>query len=106
LTAYVDVIVRRWQDFTERSARHEASGQLFDERARSRTPITQERHMSRKAFVAGEPTREKVRHLAGLGVAQDEQGTQIALICFRRGDAFHRASVLLHCSCKFGGALL
>jgi DNA modification methylase len=31
--AYVDVIVRRWQDFTECSARHEASGQSFDERA-------------------------------------------------------------------------
>jgi DNA modification methylase len=31
--AYVDVIVRRWQAFTGRKARHQASGQLFDERA-------------------------------------------------------------------------
>src|SRR5690242_3290846 len=37
-----------------------------------RTPITQERHMARKAFVADEATREKVRHLAGLGVRQDD----------------------------------
>jgi DNA modification methylase len=36
--AYVDVVVRRWQDFTERSARHEASGQLFDERAPTPDP--------------------------------------------------------------------
>jgi DNA modification methylase len=31
--AYVDVIVRRWQVFTGRTARHQASGQSFDERA-------------------------------------------------------------------------
>jgi len=31
--AYADVVVRRWQDFTGRTARHQASGQLFDERA-------------------------------------------------------------------------
>ena len=31
--AYVDVVVRRWQLFTEREARHRASGQSFDERA-------------------------------------------------------------------------
>jgi DNA modification methylase len=31
--AYVDVIVRRWQLFTGRSAIHQASGQSFDERA-------------------------------------------------------------------------
>jgi DNA modification methylase len=31
--AYVDVIVRRWQDFTGRTARHHASGQSFDEHA-------------------------------------------------------------------------
>jgi DNA modification methylase len=31
--AYVDVIVRRWQAFTGRTGRHQASGQLFDERA-------------------------------------------------------------------------
>jgi hypothetical protein len=30
--AYVDVDVRRWQVFTGRAARHQASGQLFDER--------------------------------------------------------------------------
>jgi DNA modification methylase len=30
---YVDVIVRRWQAFTGRAARHQASGQTFDERA-------------------------------------------------------------------------
>jgi hypothetical protein len=31
--AYVDVIVRRWQLFTGRSAIHQASGQSFEERA-------------------------------------------------------------------------
>jgi DNA modification methylase len=31
--AYVDVIVRRWQAFTGRTAMHQASGQSFDERA-------------------------------------------------------------------------
>jgi DNA modification methylase len=31
--AYVDVILRRWQDFTGRTATHQASGQSFDERA-------------------------------------------------------------------------
>jgi DNA modification methylase len=31
--AYVDVVVRRWQVFTGRTARHQASGQSFDERA-------------------------------------------------------------------------
>jgi DNA modification methylase len=34
--AYVDVIVRRWQLFTGRTARHQASGQSFDERADKR----------------------------------------------------------------------
>jgi DNA modification methylase len=31
--AYVDVIVRRWQTYTGRTARHQASGQSFDEHA-------------------------------------------------------------------------
>jgi DNA modification methylase len=31
--AYVDVVVRRWQLFTGRTARHQVSGQPFDERA-------------------------------------------------------------------------
>jgi DNA modification methylase len=31
--AYVDVVVRRWQGFTGRTAMHQASGQSFDERA-------------------------------------------------------------------------
>src|SRR6516162_6102005 len=31
--AYVDVILRRWQAFTGRTAMHQASGQSFDERA-------------------------------------------------------------------------
>src|ERR1700730_9714143 len=31
--AYVDVILRRWQDFTGRTAIHQASGQSFNERA-------------------------------------------------------------------------
>jgi DNA modification methylase len=31
--AYVDVILRRWQAFTGRTAIHQASGQSFDERA-------------------------------------------------------------------------
>ena len=34
--AYVDVVLRRWQAFTGRTAMHEASGQSFDERAISR----------------------------------------------------------------------
>jgi hypothetical protein len=33
--AYVDVILRRWQAFTGRTAVHQASGQSFDERAGS-----------------------------------------------------------------------
>jgi DNA modification methylase len=33
--AYVDVIVRRWQAFTGRTARHQTTGQSFDERAAS-----------------------------------------------------------------------
>jgi DNA modification methylase len=35
---YVDVIVRRWQAFTGRTAIHQASGQPFDERAASQDP--------------------------------------------------------------------
>jgi DNA modification methylase len=35
-SAYVDVVVRRWQLFTGRTARHQASGQSFDERAAAR----------------------------------------------------------------------
>jgi len=31
--SYVDVILRRWQAFTGRTAMHQASGQSFDERA-------------------------------------------------------------------------
>jgi hypothetical protein len=34
--AYVDVILRRWQDFTGRTAIHQASGQSFNERAANR----------------------------------------------------------------------
>jgi hypothetical protein len=33
--AYVDVVVRRWQLFTGRAAKHQVSGQSFDERAGS-----------------------------------------------------------------------
>jgi DNA modification methylase len=33
---YVDVIVRRWQLFTGRAAKHQASAQSFDERAERR----------------------------------------------------------------------
>jgi DNA modification methylase len=33
--AYVDVILRRWQAFTGRTAMHQASGQSFDERVDS-----------------------------------------------------------------------
>src|SRR4051812_13124568 len=36
------------------------------------TSTHQERHMARKAFVADEATREKVRYLAGLGLPQDD----------------------------------
>ena len=31
--AYLDVSLRRWQEFTGRTAIHQASGQSFDERA-------------------------------------------------------------------------
>jgi DNA modification methylase len=34
--AYVDVVVRRWQAFTGRTAMHQASGQSFDERTQRR----------------------------------------------------------------------
>jgi DNA modification methylase len=34
--AYVDVIVKRWQAFTGRTAIHQASGESFDERADGR----------------------------------------------------------------------
>jgi DNA modification methylase len=33
--AYVDVIVRRWQNFTRQSARHELTGDSFEARAQS-----------------------------------------------------------------------
>jgi len=36
--AYVDVIVQRWQAFTGRTARHQASGQTFEERADRQGP--------------------------------------------------------------------
>jgi DNA modification methylase len=36
--AYVDVILRRWQDFTGRTAIHQASGQSFNERAANQDP--------------------------------------------------------------------
>ena len=39
--AYVDVILRRWQDFTGRTAIHQASGQSFNDRA-----ATQDRALS------------------------------------------------------------
>src|SRR5438874_3951037 len=38
----------------------------------SRTTINQELHMARTAFVVNDALREKVRHLAGLGVPQDD----------------------------------
>src|SRR5258707_1309505 len=37
-----------------------------------RTTINQEQHMARTAFVVTDALREKVRHLAGLGVPQDD----------------------------------
>src|ERR1700736_1395576 len=37
-----------------------------------RTTINQELHMARTAFVVNDALREKVRHLAGLGVPQDD----------------------------------
>src|SRR6185437_4843196 len=36
------------------------------------TPILQEPHMARKAFVADDAKRERVRYLAGLGVPQND----------------------------------
>src|ERR1700732_1957575 len=36
--AYVDVIVRRWEDFTGRTAIHQASGQSFNARAANQDP--------------------------------------------------------------------
>jgi DNA modification methylase len=35
---YVDVVVRRWQDCTGRAARHQVSGQSFDDRDQRRDP--------------------------------------------------------------------
>src|SRR5439155_12902099 len=37
-----------------------------------RTTISQELHMARSVFVVNDGLREKVRHLAGLGVPQDD----------------------------------
>ncbi len=37
-----------------------------------RTTINQELHMARTVFVVNDAMREKVRHLAGLGVPQDD----------------------------------
>src|ERR1700732_1640598 len=37
-----------------------------------RTTINQELHMARTVFVVNDALREKVRHLAGLGVPQDD----------------------------------
>jgi hypothetical protein len=37
--SYVDVILRRWQAFTGRTAMHQASGQSFDERAGARPQL-------------------------------------------------------------------
>ena len=36
--AYVDVILRRWEDFTGRTAIHQASGQSFNARAANQDP--------------------------------------------------------------------
>ena len=36
--AYVDVVVQRWQGFTGRVAKHQTSGQSFDERAERQDP--------------------------------------------------------------------
>jgi DNA modification methylase len=36
--AYVDVVLRRWQDFTGHAARHQTTGQLFDGRAQTQNP--------------------------------------------------------------------
>src|ERR1700730_9071214 len=43
-----------------------------------RTTINQELHMARTAFVVNDALREKVRHLAGLGVPQGDIGKDIA----------------------------
>jgi hypothetical protein len=36
------------------------------------TAINEDRHMARRAFAVNDAVREKVRHLAGLGVPQDD----------------------------------
>src|SRR5215472_15636975 len=41
-------------------------------RSAARIPIDQARPMARKPFVVNAAVREKVRHLAGLGVSQDD----------------------------------
>ena len=71
--AYVDVIVRRWQTL-HRAHRDASSLRSIVRRARrpARTEIDQEPPMARKAFVVNEAMREKVRHLAGVGVRQDD----------------------------------
>jgi hypothetical protein len=70
--AYVDVIVRRWQAFTGRAARHQPSGKSFDERPEKPDHDRSGAHMARRAFVANDAMRERVRYLAGVGVPQDD----------------------------------
>jgi len=82
--AYVDVILRRWQAFTGRTAIHQAKPSPGAPRSikprvnrltsapAARTEIGQAPPMARKALLLNEMVREKVRHLAGVGVRQDD----------------------------------
>src|SRR6266853_2869261 len=44
---------------------------------KGRTTINQEPHMARKAFAVNDAVRERVRHLAGIGLRQDDIATII-----------------------------
>src|ERR1700719_3505602 len=46
--------------------------------AKGRTTINQEPHMARKAFAVNDAVRERVRHLAGIGLRQDDIAKIIA----------------------------
>jgi len=71
--AYVDVVVRRWQGFTGRAAMHQASGQSFDERAqRQDYDQSGAAHGEKKHLAVNDAVRERVRHLAGIGLRQDD----------------------------------
>src|ERR1700722_9248471 len=53
-------------------------GNRLTSAAKGRTTINQEPHMARKAFAVNDAVRERVRHLAGIGLRQDDIAKIIA----------------------------